>query len=184
MRIILITIIAISLNYTAMGQSESDIFSQKLQYNGQELQLKGTGLRVKIWMDMYKLGLYVVNTNIDAKSIVNSNETAILKLYILSRLITPSKMTEAIIDGFNLSTNNNMGPLESEINNCIKSFKSGVNKYDLFEFRYSKEKGTEIYKNSKKLMSIKGYAFKKALWGIWFGKNPIDKDLKNDIIKK
>lgn len=170
-----------SLN--AISQNETEVFPQNLKIENQELQLKGTGTRVKLWMDMYTLGLFVSDTKQDASFVVSGNETAIVRLSIISGLITAEKMDKAIRDGFKKSTQGKTEPIQSKIEDFLAVFKQGVEKKDLFQFTYQPELGTVISKNGKELASIKGLDFKKALWGIWLGNNPVDKKLKAELFK-
>jgi len=183
MKKLLIPLVLAFFSLTAMSQNETEVFPQKLKIENQDLQLKGTGTRVKLWMDMYTLGLFVSDTKQDANHIVSSNETAIVRLSIISGLITAEKMDKAIRDGFKKSTQGKPEAIQSEIDEFLAVFKQGVEKKDLFQFAYQPELGTVISKNGQELASIKGLDFKKALWGIWLGNNPVDKKLKAELFK-
>jgi hypothetical protein len=180
---LLIPIILAFLSLNAISQNRTEVFPQNLKIENQDLQLKGTGTRMKLWMDMYTLGLFVADTKQNANQIVSCNETAIVRLSIISGLITAEKMAKAIRDGFKKSTQGKTEPIQSKIENFLTVFKQGVEKKDLFQFTYQPELGTVISKNGKELASIKGLDFKKALWGIWLGKNPVDKKLKAELFK-
>lgn len=183
MKKLLIPVILAFFSLNAMSQNETEVFPKSLKIEDQDLHLKGTGTRVKLWMDMYILGLFVSDTNQDANQIVSGNKTAIVRLNIVSGLITAEKMDKAIRDGFKKSTQGKPEAIRSEIEEFLNVFKQGVEKKDLFQFTYQPELGTTISKNGKKLASIKGLAFKQALWGIWLGKNPVDKKLKEKLLK-
>jgi hypothetical protein len=184
MKRILIPIILAFFSFTAISQNKAEAFPKKLKIENNELQLRGTGTRVKLWMDMYILGLFVSDTQQNASQIVSSNETAVVRLSIISGLITAEKMDKAIRDGFKKSTQGKPEAIQNEIDTFLKVFKQGVKKKDLFQFTYQTEVGTSITKNGKQLANIQGLAFKKALWGIWLGKNPVDKKLKTKLFKE
>ena len=183
MKKLLIPIILAFFSLNAISQNETEVFPKNLRFENQDLHLKGTGTRVKLWMDMYTLGLFVSDTKQDAGLIVSGNETAIVRLSIISGLITAEKMDKAIRDGFKKSTQGRPEAIRSEIEDFLNVFKQGVEKKDLFQFSYQPDLGTIISKNGDKLASIKGLAFKQALWGIWLGKNPVDKKLKEELMK-
>jgi hypothetical protein len=183
MKKLLIPIILAFIGLNAMSQNETEIFPQNLKFENQDLHLKGTGTRVKLWMDMYTLGLFISDTNQNANQIVSGNETAIVRLNIISGLITADKMDKAIREGFEKSTQGKPEAIQNEIEDFLNVFKQGVEKKDLFQFTYQKEVGTIVFKNGKELTKIKGLAFKQALWGIWLGNNPVDKKLKAQILE-
>jgi hypothetical protein len=45
-------------------------------------------------------------------------------------------------------------------------------------------RGTELSYNGKPLVLIEGADFASAYFAIWLGRNPIDKDLKKQLIRK
>jgi hypothetical protein len=183
MKKILIPIILVFFSLNAISQNETDAFPTDLKIDNVDLKLKGTGTRVKLWMDMYTLGLFVSDTKQDANQLVSGSETAVVRLSIISGLITSEKMDKAIRDGFKKSTQGETEPIRTEIEDFLNVFKLDVEKQDLFQFTYQTELGTVISKNGKELAIIKGLSFKQALWGIWLGKNPVDKKLKAELMK-
>ena len=183
MKKLLIPIILAFFSLTAIAQDKTEVFPQDLKIENQDLHLKGTGTRVNLWMDMYTLGLFVSDTKQEASLIVSNNETAVIRLSIISGLITAEKMDKAIREGFEKSTQGKPEAIQNEIEAFLNIFKQGVEKKDLFQFTYQPESGTSISKNGKQLASIEGLAFKKALWGIWLGSNPVDKKLKAQLFK-
>lgn len=183
MKKILIPIFLAFFSLSTLAQNETEAFPTDLKIDNVNLKLKGTGTRAKLWMDMYTLGLFVSDTKQDAIKIVSGNETAIVRLSIISGLITAEKMDKAIRDGFKKSTDGKTETIKNEIEDFLNVFKQGVEKKDLFQFTYRTEIGTTILKNGKELAEIKGLPFKRALWGIWLGKNPVDKKLKAELMK-
>ena len=184
MRKILIPIIMAFFSLTALAQNETEVFPTDLKIDNIDLKLKGTGTRIKLWMDMYTLGLFISDTKQNANQIVSGNETAIVRLSIVSGLITSEKMSNAIRDGFEKSTQGKTETIQNEIDTFLNVLKQGVEKKDLFQFTYQPETGTRVSKNGKQLAIIKGLAFKKALWGIWLGKYSVDEKLKKELFKK
>jgi len=183
MKRLLIPIVLALFSLNAMSQNETETFPEKISVENQDLQLRGTGTRVKMWMDMYTLGLFISDTDQEANTIVSNDETAMIRLSIISGLITAEKMDKAIRDGFVKSTQGKPEAIQTEIDTFLDVFKQGVEKKDVFQFTYSPENGTSILKNGKELAIIKGHKFKKALWGIWLGDDPVDKRLKAELLE-
>ena len=147
------------------------------------LQLHGAGTRVKLWMDMYAMGLYLTADMNDAEQVISKDESMGIRLQIISGLITSEKMEKATRDGFKNSTNGEMAHIQSQIDEFISVFSEGIEKEDIFEFIYSPENGTLVYKNGELKDSIIGLPFKQALFGIWLCKKPADKNLKEKLLK-
>lgn len=59
------------------------------------LVLNGTGIRVKYFMDMYVGALYMKNKASDAASIILADEAMVIRLQIVSSLVSSDVMKEA-----------------------------------------------------------------------------------------
>ena len=180
----LLPIIFALLSLSAMAQNNRESFPQNITIKSQDLQLKGTGTRVRMLMDMYTLGLYIKDVNMDDSAIVSNDEATVIRLNIISRLLTSDKMVKAIQKGFEVSTQGNTASIQTGIDIIGDLvFSNEIEKNDVYQFAYHPDLGTVVSKNGQELASIKGYAFKKALWGVWFGQDPIDKKLKERLFK-
>lgn len=148
-----------------------------------KLQLEGAGTRVKLWMDMYAMGLYLTQDMTKAEKIISTDESMGIRLEIISGLITSEKMEKATREGFKNATNGEMENIKQEIDDFISVFLGEIEKKDVFEFIYSPSDGTMVYKNGILKHSIRGLSFKQALFGIWLCKNPVDKGLKDRLLQ-
>jgi hypothetical protein len=149
----------------------------------QKLQLEGAGTRVKLWMDMYAMGLYLTQDMTDAKKIISIDESMGIRLEIISGLITSEKMESATREGFKNATNGEMENIKQEIDDFISVFQNNIEKKDVFEFIYSPATGTMVYKNGELKQSIPGLSFKQALFGIWLCNKPADNNLKEKLLQ-
>jgi hypothetical protein len=93
-------------------------------------------------------------------------------------------MIDAIDAGFKNSTKGKQAELKTEINKFKAVFSPEIKQNDVYDFIYSPEKGTVVYKNSKAVLTIKGLEFKKALFGIWLCDEPADNGLKSAMLGK
>jgi len=148
------------------------------------LNLNGAGVRTKYFMDMYVGALYLKTKSNDQKEIINTNESMAITLDIVSSFITSKKMIDAVNEGFQNSTNGNTAPFKTEIETFKDFFKAEINKGDHFLIAYEKGVGIVVTKNGNKMPPIKGFEFKKALFGIWFCDKPADKDLMIGMLGK
>ena len=158
---------------------------KKIMIGKTVLELNGAGVREKFFMDMYACGIYVLQKTTNAQNIIEKDKHTAIKIHIISGLITSKKMTDAVEEGFKKSTGGKTKPIRKEIDALKKVFsKEEIQKEDIYDIIYVPSKGTVIFKNGKIQPIIKGLAFKQALFGIWLGNKPVDKDLRNDLLSK
>jgi hypothetical protein len=148
------------------------------------LVLNGAGVREKYFMDMYVGALYLKSTTSDAEKICAADEPMLMRLQIVSSLVSSDAMRSAVEEGFKKSTGNNAAPLTREVKTFTEAFADPIKKGDLFELVYSPAGGTSVIKNGTKKTTIPGVLFKKAMLGIWLGKEPAQKDLKEALLGK
>jgi len=146
-----------------------------------KLILNGQGVRDKFFMDLYECGLYLTQKSQDAQQIIEEDKPMSLKLHIVSSLITSEKMENATREGFKKSTNGNIESLQSKIETFIHVF-ADLKENDKYDFFYLPNVGVKIYKNDKLASTIEGTDFKKALFGIWLGTEPVQESLKDELL--
>ena len=151
---------------------------------GQTLTLNGAGIRKKLFFKLYVGALYVSNKSTDAERIVNEDEAMSIHLEITSKLISSENMSEAVVEGFENSTNGKSAQFADEIKTFINAFSEEIVIGNKFDFTYIPGSGVVVAKNGKPLSTIKGLAFKKALFGIWLSDKPADADLKDGMLGK
>jgi len=155
---------------------------RSMEYQGTKLMLNGQGTRVKFFMKVYDTSLYLGSQSSNAEEILNSNEAMAIRLDVTSTMVTTDAMKDALNSGLVKSTGNNTSPLTAEINQLISTFNSDVTDSDFFEFIYMPDSGTNVIKNSTYIDTVPGIEFKKAFFGIWLSKNPIQKNLKKAML--
>jgi len=75
-----------------------------------------------------------------------------------------------------------IAPLRERLDR-INRFYRDVKPGDRYALTYLPRRGTELSYNGKALVLIEGADFASAYFAIWLGKNPIDKALKDQLIK-
>ena len=146
-----------------------------------KLVLNGGGTREKMWMDLYVCGLYLTEKNKDASKIIEANSAMAIRICIVSSLITSSRMTEAVDEGFKKSTGGKTAAIKDKIEKFKKAFMEPIKVSDVFDIVYMGEK-IYMYKNGTLKGEIEGLEFKKAVAGIWLGKDPVQEDLKDELL--
>ena len=186
MKSIFILFSVLFLSHGTMAQKEVGgvMLPVSATFNNEELVLNGAGVREKFWINLYTAGLYLDEKKTDANEVLNSKAPMALKLHILSKLITSDKMVEAVTEGFENATGGNTAPIQDEIDQMLSFFQEDIQKNDIFDLVYLPSEGVVAYKNGVKKGTVKGEAFKKALFGIWLSNRPADDDLKDDLLGK
>ena len=154
-----------------------------MQAGASSLLLNGGGVRVKFFMDIYVAGLYLSAKNNNGDAVAKANEAMGVKIHIVSGLVTSDKMIDAIKEGFKKSTGDKLTPLQARIDKFVKVFSlEPIVKGNEFDITYNPTDGVKIAKGGKTLETIAGLDFKTALWGIWLGNEPVDKNLKAGML--
>jgi len=182
--LILVAIAVLSITFSQAQTKVGDAtLPNTMTLEGADLVLNGAGIREKLWIDLYAAGLYLPQKSKKAKDIINADETMAMKLDIVSILISSDKMITAINDGFDMSMSYDTSSLKNEIETFKGFFSEEIVKGNVFDIAYIKGKGSVVFKNGKEVGVIEGLDFKKALFGIWLGSQPVDKDLKKAMLK-
>ena len=158
-------------------------FPDKVEANGQDLTFNGGGERTEYGFQVYVAALYLKQKSADAARIIAADEPMDVKLQITSSMITPDNMKSSIMKAFEKSTNGDIAPIKARIDTFVDIFK-GLSNHDVYNFAYVPGKGTEVSGNGVTLCVIEGLDFKKALYGIWLGDKPVQKELKAMMLAK
>jgi hypothetical protein len=169
---------------TAQKQVQGIKFPEKIGKDEKLLYLNGAGVRTKTFIKVYVAGLYLHSKSTNPQEIINADEPMAVRLQITSSLVTQDRMADAIIEGFEKSTGGKTKSIRKEIDMIVNIFKSDVIKIgDIFDIWYIPGKGVMASKNNKKYdFMIAGFEFKKVLFGIWLGNNPVEISLKNKML--
>ena len=187
MKNLLLLIISIVTVNVSVAQTEvgSVTLPNSVNFGGEELALNGAGIRRKAMvLKLYSGGLYLAKKSSDAKGIMNADETMAIKLVITSSFVSSEAMSEAVKEGFEASMGGDTSSLASEIKKFITFFSDEIVENDTFDITYQKGTGVVAYKNGKELGTVSGMKFKKALFGIWLGNDPVDSKLKKGMLGK
>ncbi|MDX6182076.1 chalcone isomerase family protein [Flavobacterium sp. Fl-77] len=158
-----------------------------IDFKGKTLTLNGVGERSKMFTELYVQALYLSQLTQDANLILESDIEMAIRIQITSSLVTSKKLSKALAKGMEKSVGE-VGILKltkevQELENLIgrEITKAG----DSFNLIYNPlDRSLWIYKNDKYEGKIESFEFKKAFFGIWLSENPVDKDLKDELLGK
>ena len=178
----LIIYLFISIGVFSVSTLSATEIPQNIQFKENTLVLNGQGTRIIFFMKVYEGSLYLESESTDANAIVNSNSPMAIRIDVISEMVTADAMKKALSEGLKKSTNNNTGPILNEMEQLSSSFNSDVTSGDFYEFIYIPEIGTHVLKNDDLVKIIPGFEFKRAFFGIFLSKNPIQKNLKKAML--
>ena len=155
-------------------------FPPKLSLKGTDLYFNGCGLREKYTLDLYVAALYLKNSSMDSKKVINDNRAQAIKIVIISSKVTRDKFNESVREGFANAAPYKAAPAQIK---KFKSFFSAPFKVkDEILMIYKPDKGTAVLINGKLKGIVPGLPFKKALFAIWLGKKPAQGKLKKGMM--
>ncbi len=147
---------------------------------GKTLRLNGMGLRTKVIFKVYVAGLYLENPSKDAGSVVSSDQVKSMRLAIL-RSLKGSQVTEAIEEGFEKNSKPQMAALKPRLAK-LGTLIPNVEKGDDVLLTYVPGKGTVVTVKGAEKGVIEGKDFADALLSVWLGSNPVQEDLKKELL--
>lgn len=162
---------------------EGQKFPTKMKINDKIVYFNGGGVRTKYFISLYVSTLYVPERTSNAQTIIDQDTESAVRIKVTSKLVTRDRFIESVRDGFKTSTEGKA--TQKEIDNFMKLFAGEFSKGDDIILIYKPGEGINVYMNGKNLGTAEGgLAFKKALWGIWLGKEPVNQKLKDEMLGK
>ncbi|MBM4342822.1 MAG: chalcone isomerase family protein [Deltaproteobacteria bacterium] len=157
-------------------------FAESTSAAGATVNLIGVGIRTKWMTNVYAMGVYSANAKKSSAHIVNADEPKLLWLHML-RGIGGDKMRDAIDDGLEKNTGEaDRAKLQADIDRVKAAFPASIGKGLVIQFAYSPAKGTTLKIGGSEKVTVPGKAFMVAMWSIWFGSRPADKDLRDAVL--
>ena len=147
--------------------------------DGKALKLNGAGVRKKMIIRVYVLGLYLENPSKDATAIISSNETKSMQLKML-RAVDGAKISGAIVEGFENNSKDALPQLKPRLDQLAKLIPD-VKQGDEIDLTFVPDKGTQVAVRGTSTGTIEGRDFADALFSVWLGPNPVQADLKQAL---
>ncbi len=147
---------------------------------GKTLKLNGAGMRKKAIFRVYVASLYLETASTDGASIVASSEMKSMRLHMV-RNVEGSKISGAIVEGFENNSKDAMPKLKSRLDQLAKMIPD-VKEGDEIALTWIPDKGTQIEVRGTNAGVIEGRDFADALFAVWLGPNPVQDDLKTALL--
>ena len=142
----------------------------------------GFGQRSKMFLALYEGALYLQNKSNNAAAIIQADQPMAFRIKITSKFVSQEKLVAGLQEGFQAATGGKTSGISAEIGQFRACFAGPVKLNDVFVLVYDPSTGVTVHKNGAVQGTIQGVAFKKALFGIWLGNNPVDAGLKTKLV--
>ena len=153
-----------------------------IEAGGKQLHLMGMGLRKKFVFKVYIASFYLEDSSSDdAGKIIASDQVKRVEMHML-RDLERGKIVEAIEEGFQKNSAQQLPALKERLDTFLKSIpdlKSG----EIITITYVPGLGTHIKAGKSEEIELPGKDFSDALFSVWLGKNPVDGDLKEEMLR-
>ncbi len=179
MRWILLAILVISAP-AAPKEREGVVAEPTITVAGRELHLMGMGLRKKLWFKVYLASFYLEHPTENAAEAISSDQVKRVEMHML-RDLERDKIVEAVQAGFEKNSGPQMPQLQARLNQFLKiipDLKAG----EVITVTYVPGEGT-LAKAVKNEVTIPGKDFADALFSVWLGKQPVDEDLRDEMMR-
>lgn len=182
---VLATAALLALPALAVTEVKGVKFPDTYQIGSQTLQLNGAGVRVKVIIDVYAAGLYVLKPEANASAVVSQSGPKSMEIVLL-RDLTGEDFADATVKGFKANNSAaDVAKFQSKLDE-IKAMMVGfgaVKKGTVIHIDFVPGEGTHVLVDGKKKgPEIAGDDFQQAVLRIWLGNKPVDDDLKQSLL--
>ena len=157
----------------------------KVDVGGVPLVLNGAGLRTKVMLKIYVVGLYLPTRTTSADAVINASQPRRVHL-VMKRGLGAGTVWDAFEEG--IEANNSpaelaaLKPKLAEIERLFNEL-GEVAEGDAIDIDLSADGATSVKYKGQSKGTIPGADLQRALLKIWLGKNPVQGDLKAALLK-
>jgi len=152
-----------------------------IRAGGQELHLMGMGLRKKLWFKVYIASFYLQSPTEDAAQAVSSDQVKRVEMHML-RDLERGKIVEAVQAGFERNSGPQMPQLQTRLDQFLKAIPD-LRAGERITITYIPGQGTVVKAAASDEITVAGKDFADALFSVWLGPQPVDDELKNEMLK-
>jgi hypothetical protein len=152
-----------------------------VQVAGKPLHLMGRGLRKKLWFKVYLASFYLENPVDDGEQAVSSDQIKQVQMHML-RDLERDKIVEAVQEGFQKNSGPDLPRLQSRLDSFLKAIPDLKGGQQIL-ITYFPGTGTVLKAGRSDEITVPGKDFADALFSVWLGKNPVDDELKAEMLR-
>jgi hypothetical protein len=146
---------------------------------GQTLRLNGAGLRTRFFFSVYVIGLYLPRPARTPREALDGDGPKRIVLHLLRALDGP-EIADAIADGFARNSKPAMPQLRERLTRFEGMFPS-VKAGETIDLTVAGGKTTVAVQGTER-GSIDGADFGRALLAVWLGPDPVDAELRTQLL--
>lgn len=160
-------------------------FEDWYNFNGQQLQLSGAGLRKMMIMKVYVVGLYVPRKETSVQALLNAPGPKSIQVVLL-RDVDAHRLTDALVMGVeDNASSSEWAAIKTRVGEMSKAMRSSgdVREGTVVKLEYIPNQGTTVSQNGKPVIrDIPGEDFFRGVMRIWLGERPADRTLKASLV--
>jgi len=181
MRIAVLALCAL-LTFPALAKEREGVTAAPLvQVAGKPLHLMGMGLRKKLWFKVYLASFYLEQPTDDAAEAISSEQIKQVRMHML-RDLDRDKIVEAVQEGFQRNSGPDMPRLQARLDSFLKAIPDLKGRQQIV-ITYVPGSGTLLKAGGGQEITIPGKDFADALFSVWLGRQPVDDDLKGEMLR-
>lgn len=165
----------------AAKEREGVVAPPTIAVAGQQLHLMGMGLRKKLWFKVYIASLYLQQPSEDPAQVIAADDVKRVEMHML-RDLERGKIVEAVQEGFERNAGPDLPRLQQRLDSFLRVIPD-LRAGQTIVITYLPGRGTFIKAGANAEVSIPGKDFADALFSVWLGRNPVDGDLKEEMLK-
>ncbi len=180
-----VAIAAIASSSRAMEVSGVKL-SDSIDVGGVPLILNGAGLRTKLMLKIYVIGLYLPSRTTSADAVIAGGSQLRRVRLVLKRALGASTIWDAFDEGIQANnTEAELAALKPKLDEIEKLFTAfgDVAEGDAIDIDFTTTGATSVTFKGKPQGSIAGPDLQRALLKIWLGAKPVQQDLKEALLK-
>ncbi len=160
-------------------------YPDEMTVNGQDLVVTGVALREKTFLkvDVYTIVSYVKKGSVlgedKAQGILDLEEPKMIQMD-LTRGFSNKKLKNAFSEVIEKNYDDTSA-FQSDMDTFLNYFTADAQEGDKLIFGFCPAEGLKVSLNGEELGMIDNPAFMKALWTVWFGKEPADKGMREKL---
>ncbi|MGA9750592.1 MAG: chalcone isomerase family protein [Acidobacteriota bacterium] len=151
------------------------------------LALNGMGVRIKkvafIGIKVYVAGLYLPARSSNPEAILKTDEPKQIVMHFLYKDVGKDKLVEGWTEGFQKNSPGELAALKARLD-TFNGYWSAMKTGDVAVLTYVPGTGTKVEIKGQEMGVIEGADFARALFAIWLGPNPPNKELKEGLLGK
>lgn len=160
-------------------------FAEQRVLQGQPLVLNGVGVRAKMIVKVYAMGLYLSQRETSVRQVLSMPGAKCVRIVML-RDVSAERLAESLIEGLHANT---PAAEEAALRVRVDELESAMlrageaHKGVAIELSYTEGMGTRVSMGDQPLLhDIPGEDFYRALLRIWLGDKPSDQGLKDELL--